>query len=437
MKFRKIKFFMMASLFVAGHSTVSADVIKRDSTQFKMPAIHSNWLAEIEPTYTKDVVVGSPWARNWFVSIGAGTSAFVGTPLGCEDLFGRMQPALQFSAGKWFTPSIGVRASYQGFGMKFTDANITDHTYHAAHAELLWNVIGGANTHNELGLHRWTLAPYVGGGIIHHETNGNVPFTINYGVMAAYRLNKRLSVNMELAGLNTFQDFDGQGKARRFGDQMYTLSAGLTLNIGKVGWKRAVDAHPYRQQNEFLKDYINTMLEKKRAREAASMHLDTSLSNQGEYSGLASLRARLAHKDWNGSGDMPADNETGTDTIAGHTSDSRKLIGVPFYFFFTINTCDLTDQSQLQNLTNLAKVAKQYHLDVYVDGAADSATGTESINASLSEARARYIAKLLHDMGVADGTIHIRANGGIDKFSPVQRNRHTRVMVQSRTDSCR
>ena len=51
---------------------------------------------------------------------------------------------------------------------------------------------------------------------------------------------------VDLAGLNTFQDFDGQGSSKRFGDQLFTLSAGLTVNIGKVGWKRAVDANPYR-----------------------------------------------------------------------------------------------------------------------------------------------------------------------------------------------
>ncbi len=157
----------------------------------------------------------------------------------------------------------------------------------------------------------------------------------------------------------------------------------------------------------------------------------------------ASLRARLAGKDANRVGDGSfAGNTDGTcrmsdignsrDTIAGHISDNQKLIGVPFYFFFHINTSKLTDDSQLQNLISLAKVAKRYHLDVYVDGAADAATGTEPVNESLSESRATYIGGLLRDMGVPDSTIHIRANGGIDKFSPVQRNRHTRVMIKSK-----
>ena len=104
---------------------------------------------------------------------------------------------------------------------------------------------------------------------------------------------------------------------------------------------------------------------------------------------------------------------------------------MPFYFFFRINTCTLTDESQLQNLFNLAKVAKAYNLDVYVDGAADAATGTVPINEKLSEQRAKYIARMLREQGIAKEAIHITAKGGINKFAPVQRNRHTRVMIKS------
>ncbi len=412
----------MAVIAVAGHSSASADGIHRDTSNITIRPFPTELMAIPEPTYTKDVLVGSPWSRNWFASAAVGTSAFIGSPIGCEDLFGRLQPTVQVTAGKWFTPGIGVRVGYQGF--KFTDADITDHDYHHAHADLMWNVVGMDNK-DELGLHRWTVAPYVGGGIIHHEDNGKVPFTINYGVMAAYRINRRLSANMELAGLTTFKDFDGQGEERRFGDHMLTLSAGLTVNIGNVGWKRAVDANPYRQQNEYLRNYINDLFRDKKKSEPMLIAGGHGQKDDGEYSGLASLRARLAHKDWNGRGSAPSD------TVAGQTADGRKLIGVPFYFFFKINTAELTDQSQLQNLVNLARVARAYHLDVYIDGAADAATGTEPVNASLSEQRARYVAHYLHEQGVEDSTIHLRAKGGIDKFSPIERNRHTRVMVKS------
>lgn len=414
---RKLRVALIATCIVAGQLSSFAAGITCDSAKIIQHIQADGLLNTLEPTYLKEPLIGSPWSRNWYVSVSAGTSAFAGTPLGCEDIFGRMQPALQVSAGKWFTPSIGVRASYQGFGMKFVDSDITKQRYHVAHVDLLWNVVG-MNPSDELGLHRWTVAPYIGGGIIKHEQNGKHPFTINYGVMAAYRLGHRVVVNMELAGLNTFQDFDGHGSSNKFGDRLFTLSAGLTVNIGKVGWKRAVDAYPYRQQNEYLMETINDLL-RQRGLQGSSDN-NSLLSKQGEYSGLASLRARLAHKNWNGK-----------DSIAGQSSEGRKLIGVPFYFFFRINTCTLTDESQLQNLINLAKVAKAYNLNVYVDGAADAATGTVPINEKLSEQRARYIARMLREQGIAEDDIHITAKGGINKFAPIQRNRHTRVMIKS------
>ena len=414
---RKLRAALIATCIVAGQLSSFAAGTTRDSAKIIQHIQADELLNTLEPTYLKEPLIGSPWSRNWFVSISAGTSAFAGTPLGCEDIFGRMQPAMQVSAGKWFTPSIGVRASYQGFGMKFVDSDIIKQRYHVAHADLLWNIVG-MNPSDELGLHRWTVAPYIGGGIIKHEQYGKRPFTINYGVMAAYRLGHRVAVNMELAGLNTFQDFDGHGSSNKFGDRLFTLSAGLTVNIGKVGWKRTVDAYPYRQQNEYLMETINDLL-RQRGLQGSSDN-NSLLSKQGEYSGLASLRARLAHKNWNGK-----------DSLAGQSSEDRKLIGVPFYFFFRINTCTLTDESQLQNLINLAKVAKAYNLDVYVDGAADAATGTVPINEKLSEQRARYIARMLREQGIAEDAIHITAKGGINKFAPIQRNRHTRVMIKS------
>lgn len=188
-----------------------------------------------------------------------------------------------------------------------------------------------------------------------------------------------------------------------------------------------MDANPYRQQNEYLIKRINELLRQKGNGLVDSLSLRNGLGKNREYSGLASLRMRLAHKDWNGTGAVPS----GNDAVSGQTSDGRKLIGVPFYFFLRINTCDLTDQSQLQNLTNLAKVAKAYNLPVYVERTADAATGTEPINASLSQQRAEYIARLLCEQGVSSEYIKIKAKGGIDKFSPIQRSRHTRVMVKS------
>ena len=66
-------------------------------------------LQPLQPSYLDGVVVPARGNGNWFVSIAGGTTAFLGTPLGCEDLFGRLKPSYSLAIGKWFTPWVGAR----------------------------------------------------------------------------------------------------------------------------------------------------------------------------------------------------------------------------------------------------------------------------------------------------------------------------------------
>ena len=78
-----------------------------------------------------------------------------------------------------------------------------------------------------------------------------------------------------------------------------------------------------------------------------------------------------------------------------------ECIGSPVYFFFDLNSVRLTDSLQKVNLDAIAHVAIKYGLSVKVTGAADSATGTASINSTLSKARADYIADELVKRGIS------------------------------------
>ena len=104
-----------------------------------------------------------------------------------------------------------------------------------------------------------------------------------------------------------------------------------------------------------------------------------------------------------------------------------ECIGVPIYFFFALNTASLTDASQGLNLDELARVADKYGLSVKVTGAADSGTGTPSINDSLSASRADYIASELERRGISAGRIVRASRGGIADHTPAEANRHTKV----------
>lgn len=230
-----------------------------------------------------------------------------------------MKPSYSFAVGKWFTPSVGARINYSG--VQFKDGTLSNQDYHHIHADLLWNVLGRRYALQEQV--RWNLAPFAGVGLLHNASNGNNPFAVSYGVQGEYRISKRVSAMLELSGTTTFQDFDGYGRPNRLGDHMVSLTAGFTFHLGKIGWKRAVDATSYIHQNEWLVDYANvlsrenkrykdwydrnrrTLAELKKILEIEGLlekygHLvndDETDRRQGyprnNYSGLNSLRARL------------------------------------------------------------------------------------------------------------------------------------------------
>ena len=130
----------------------------------------------------------------------------------------------------------------------------------------------------------------------------------------------------------------------------------------------------------------------------------------------------------NVSDNLMSANNNALDSIV-NSCNSKITVGVPVYFFFQLNSDRLVDESQIVNLDDIAKISKAHNLKVAISGAADSATGTQSINQELAQRRARYIAQILVDRGVPEGLIHLHSFGGIDKYKANDSNRFTMVML--------
>ena len=157
---KRIFLFMLPMAFSMGAQAYNVNIADTVCTRHR-EYFKEKW-ETVQPSYLIDVVSVSTWKDNWFLNVSGGTSAFLGSPLGCEDLFGRMKPTLAVSAGKWFTPAIGGRLSYQGF--RFKDSRLETQSYQFCHADLLWNVLAGLDRGNTPC--RWSLIPYAGAGII-------------------------------------------------------------------------------------------------------------------------------------------------------------------------------------------------------------------------------------------------------------------------------
>ena len=482
-----IRRFLLLSVLSLPLMARAYNVPMTDTIRWEILPQWEELLQPLEPAYLENAVEVSPWRGNWFVNVSGGVSAFVGSPLGCGDIFDRTKPALSVSVGKWFTPAIGTRIAFQG--LQFKDAQLESKDFLHLHADLMWNVLSGFSRTKED--FRWDLAPYVGLGILHNDKLGRHPFAVSYGVQGRYRLTDRLHLTAELGCATTFKDFDGMGAGNKWGDRLLSLTAGFSYTIGKKGWKRVVDAAPYIERNERLTCYARSLRnENDRLWQKSSnitriiAELKKILKLEGlldkyadrlssikdgrngkglstgypknDYSGLNSLRARLrdaqANKDKH-KGDTAFIHGKDTVYIASyiasnmdssyrsggsfHGNDSivssllvdGRYIGPPVYFFFVLNTYKLTDQSQLINLDGIARIAKKHGLRVQITGAADSATGNDSINTGLSQRRAAYMAGQLQKRGVDADRIETVSAGGINDYKPMEANRNACVRL--------
>ena len=454
----------------------------------QIPLSEQEMLKPLTPTYLRNVTEAANWGRNWFIDIKGGASSFLGSPLGCEDVFGRTEPVFQVGIGKWFTPAIGARVVGQGF--TFKDCSIRTAKYQAFHADFLYNLGHYLPASSSDGMARWDVVPYVGIGLMHYASPWSLdeeecmcrttryPFNFSYGLQTRYRLARRLHQTAELGGISTFGSFDSKGNKNRIGDHLLSLSAGISVTLGKVGWKRIIDAEPYIIQNDWLINYshklirknhhlihqhevdhqtidelrkileIEGLLDKYRKVFDESRQKQSKEYKRNSYGGLQSLRARLKNRQWDGhselpdstwnatSGKMDATDDMNDNTDINSFNDyinslleGKLAVGAPIYFFFHIGTSNLTDESQLVNLDEIARIAKKYDLHICVEGAADSATGTPEGNDRLSTNRSKYIGQQLLDRGVIASHIKVGSLGGVDEDVSDVASRRTKVTL--------
>ena len=183
-----------------------------------------------------------------------------------------------------------------------------------------------------------------------------------------------------------------------------------------------------------------------------------------DYSGLNSLRARLADPSWDGKSFRLPDIGTGlrfedgkirplarssekTDPPAPVTSSASSIqasdiavlpylqeigrgevpLGPPVFVFFRLAGTSVTDSPQILGINAAADLAVSQNLRVRITGTADSATGTPEKNAALAKARAEHVADLMEKRGVPRERIEVLSEGGTADYEPVSANRNCRI----------
>ena len=111
-------------------------------------------------------------------------------------------PSIDFNFGKWFTPSIGMRAGYQGLNfISAKDADSERLGYMYIHGDFLWNASNAISGYKETRF--WNLIPYVHTGFFRsYGTDGSEfsdnEFAMGAGLLHNLRLTDRLDIMIDM-----------------------------------------------------------------------------------------------------------------------------------------------------------------------------------------------------------------------------------------------
>lgn len=386
-------------------------------------------MAQADPTEKYSVATNSFWS-NWFIQTNVtwnsywsgGNNHLFSSPfrkfgLGSEPWTaaeaGKHPTGLGFSVaiGKWFTPGLGLRTKanlgWQGKAFKTIDfdKNPVEGTpfYATVNEQVLFNLSNMLCGYSETRV--WNFIPYAGAGIYHtfgKDTKGNGT-VLSAGILNTFRISRVVALNLEVGYMNYDKEFltknieAGLNAHKR--DHQLTVEVGATFNLGKGTWSKTPDVDAIKALSQGQIDALNAQLSDAQAENA---RLKNMLANQPK-----------------------GGTETKVETIT-----ETKVVAAPVSVFFNLGSAKVASKKDLQNVSDLAKVAKENNAKIVVTGYADSKTGSAKLNEKLSKQRAETVANELVKMGVSRDNIETWAAGGVNTLSPINYNRRATVEIK-------
>lgn len=365
------------------------------------------------PTTNKySVATNSFWA-NWYVQAGIDANIVSSQgygPLLTKDWHDGRTYGFDIAVGKWFTPGIGTRLKLNWENGAFYHAfRNQDHVWETAdphkggYAQLyfdtqfnLSNIFCGYNESRV-----WNLTFFPRFGLIRNFGKGSYGPSFGAGLESSWKIAKRVSIYADVAYMFTTQDFipyyNAKGKAWS-ANNIASIDLGVTYNIGKTGWSKAVSLEDYEALSA----------------EACAKLAALRAQLKAEQDENARLRAELAK--W-------ANHKCPEVAPSNVTTGSTSV-------FFDLNSAKINSKKDLINLEAVAAAAKNAKATVVVRGSADSKTGSSAYNQKLSEARAQAVADELVSLGVDRAKIQVSGVGGVAEVEPFNLNRRAIVTLK-------
>ena len=373
-----------------------------------------NAMAQEDPTEKYSVSTNSFWS-NWFISADVMYGAFY-TNEEADANFSK-SPLKSFRSnigasvaiGKWFTPGFGLRTKFQGIwgrNVQTEDASTNAVKFWNLQEQALFNLSNMFCGYSETRV--WNFIPYFGFGAVRNMSDNIYADNVSVGILNTWKLSKRVLLNLDV-NFNVANDYDafraGDGTfvANNYGssiknsDRFFAAELGLTFNLGKCTWNKTPDVDAIKALSQGQIDALNAQLS------------DAQAEN-----------ARLK--------DMLANKPKAAPVV--ETKTVTKVLAAPVSVFFNIGKSKVASKKDLQNVSDLAKVAKDNNSKIVVTGYADSKTGSAAYNQKLSEKRANTVADELVKMGVSRDNIEVVAAGGVNTLSPINYNRRATVEIK-------
>lgn len=353
---------------------------------------------------------------HWFLEIQGGVGMLpFGEANNKASLTDRIYPIVQLGLGQWHEPWFATRVQLGGWNMKgfVMDAAGANQAYNnlfvVAHYDFMFDVVNYFAKYNAKRV--FHLVPYVGlgAGYKHHTTTGGAfgdvfdatkrvagattndfGGVVDAGVIFKFRLGRRVDLNLEAQMLATKTNMMGTSWKKQGADLMAFATAGLGFNLGKPEW-----------------DVLTPM--------------DWALVNDlnGQINNLRAENAELSKR--------PASCPECPEVEPSQTTEVKTVVSNVVYF--RIASAKI-DQNQYINIYNTARYALENNSKIYIVGYADEATGNPSINMTLSERRAKAVAKVLVEKyGVSEDMIEVDFKG--DTVQPYETNEWNRVVIMT------
>ena len=325
---------------------------------------------------------------NWFIGAGGGINILLN-----EGYDVKIGPSLDASFGKWFTPSVGMRAGYQGLNFNSVlDDNTVKYGYMYIHGDFLWNISNALGGYKETRF--WNFTPYLHAGYFRsYGTDGsdyaNNELAVGAGLLHNLRLTDRLDIVIDMKAIAVNGSIHGSSGVA----VLPSVTAGLSVDLGYPGFVRT---------SSIVGAVEMAAAEQAAVLETAMAALEVAnASLQAENSNLKKKNSDL---------NKTVQNLKNTEK----PTDAPYVAMQPITVYFSIGKAVL-DDLELQHLdfyvrNIIDKVKADPEVGIVVMGSADSNTGTVKRNKSLSEARGEYIMNLLTTKyGISKAKISVKS----------------------------